>query len=58
MEYYRLCITIYFFTFRFYLIKLLIYLVFIPHQRKVRNENIESYLLSAIQTVLDLRSKR
>lgn len=42
----------------FYLIKLLIYLVFIPHQRKVRNENIESYLLSAIQTVLDLRSKR
>lgn len=39
----------------FYLIRIVIYLLFIPYQRKVRNRNIESFLISAIQTVLDLR---
>lgn len=37
----------------FYLIKILIYSVFIPYQRKLRNKNIEAFLLSAFRSVLD-----
>lgn len=37
----------------FYLIKILIYSIFIPYQRKIRNKNIEVFLLSAFRSVLD-----
>lgn len=39
----------------FYLLKIVIYSVFISYQRKTRNKNIELFLISAIQCVLDLR---
>lgn len=42
----------------FYVIKLVVYAFFIPYQRRVRNKNIESFLLSTIQSALDLRSNR
>lgn len=39
----------------FYLLKIVIYSVFISYQRKIRNKNIELFLISTIQCVLDLR---
>lgn len=39
----------------FYLLKIVIYSVFISYQRKIRNKNIELFLISAIQCALDLR---
>lgn len=39
----------------FYLVKIVIYSVFIPYQRKIRNKNIEAFLLSTLRSVLDIR---
>lgn len=41
----------------FYLVKILIYSVFIPYQRKIRNKNIEAFLLSTLRSALDIRLK-
>lgn len=41
----------------FYLVKILIYSVFIPYQRKIRNKNIEAFLLSTLRSALDRRLK-
>lgn len=39
----------------FYLLQILIYSLFISYQRRIRNKNIEAFLLSTLQSVLDIK---
>lgn len=40
----------------YYVGKIVLYEIFIPYQRKIRNRNIEHFLISTIQSVLEIRN--